>query len=73
MLGWFTITATQLPPMSLILSYWMIGAFFMASKRFAEYRQINDKSVAAAYRKSLATTMIIVSWSACSFMPAARR
>ena len=54
MLGWFTITATQLPPMSLILSYWMIGAFFMASKRFAEYRQINDKTVAAAYRKSFA-------------------
>ena len=52
MLGWFTITATQLPPMSLMLSYWMIGAFFMASKRFAEYRQINDKSVAAAYRNS---------------------
>ena len=54
MLGWFAITATQLPPMSLILSYWMIGAFFMASKRFAEYRQINDKEVAAAYRKSFA-------------------
>lgn len=52
MLGWFTITATQLPPMSLILSYWLIGAFFMASKRFAEYRQINDKRIAAAYRKS---------------------
>ncbi len=54
MLGWFTITAHLLPPMSLILSYWMIGAFFMASKRFAEYRQINDKAVAAAYRKSFA-------------------
>ena len=52
MLGWFTISATQLPPMSLMISYWMIGAFFMASKRFAEYRQINDKRVAAAYRKS---------------------
>lgn len=52
MLGWFTVSATQLPPMSLILSYWLIGAFFMASKRFAEYREINDKEVAAAYRKS---------------------
>lgn len=52
MLGWFTVSATQLPPMSLMISYWMIGAFFMASKRFAEYRQINDKQVAAAYRKS---------------------
>ncbi|WP_164103322.1 UbiA prenyltransferase family protein [Candidatus Laterigemmans baculatus] len=54
MLGWFTITATLLPPMSLILSYWMIGAFFMASKRFAEYRQINDKAIASAYRRSFA-------------------
>ena len=52
MLGWFTISASQLPPMSLMISYWMIGAFFMASKRFAEYREINDKKVAAAYRKS---------------------
>lgn len=52
MLGWFTISAAQLPPMSLMISYWMIGAFFMASKRFAEYRQIGDKEVAAAYRKS---------------------
>ncbi len=52
MLGWFTISPLQLPPMSLMLSYWMIGAFFMASKRFAEYRHINDKQVAAAYRKS---------------------
>ena len=52
MLGWFTISPGQLPPMSLMLCYWLIGAFFMASKRFAEYRQINDKQIAAAYRKS---------------------
>src|SRR5262249_17322126 len=32
--------------------YWMIGAFFMASKRFAEYRSIADKSSAGQYRKS---------------------
>lgn len=54
MLGWFTISDGDLPPMSLILSYWLVGAFFMASKRFAEYRQIGDKSVASAYRKSFA-------------------
>jgi hypothetical protein len=30
----------------------MVGAFFMASKRFAEYRSIGDKSRAAAYRAS---------------------
>lgn len=52
MLGWFTISPAQLPPMSLMLCYWLIGAFFMASKRFAEYREINDKQIAADYRKS---------------------
>ena len=30
----------------------MVGAFFMASKRFAEYRMINDARVAGEYRKS---------------------
>ena len=39
-------------PLSLALSYWMVGAFFMATKRYAEYRHIGDPAVAAAYRKS---------------------
>jgi 4-hydroxybenzoate polyprenyltransferase len=52
MLGWFVVTATTVPPVSLLVAYWMVGAFFMASKRFAEYRSIGDKSRAAAYRKS---------------------
>ena len=52
MLGWFVVTAHAVPPLSLTISYWLIGAFFMASKRFAEYRSIGDKSVAAAYRRS---------------------
>jgi hypothetical protein len=30
----------------------MVGAFFMATKRFAEYRHIGDPEVAAQYRKS---------------------
>lgn len=54
LLGWFVVTATSVPPVSLLVSYWMVGAFFMASKRFAEYRSINDKRRAAAYRKSFA-------------------
>ncbi len=52
MLGWFIVNPVAIPPLSLMISYWMIGAFFMASKRFAEYRSINDPAVAAAYRKS---------------------
>lgn len=51
-LGWFVVNPGMIPPMSLIISYWMAGAFFMASKRFAEYRSINDREAAAAYRTS---------------------
>jgi len=52
LLGWFVVSATSVPPVSLLISYWMVGAFFMAAKRFAEYRSINHKERAAAYRKS---------------------
>lgn len=51
-LGWFVVSAVMIPPLSLIVSYWMAGAFFMASKRFAEYRSIGDPLQAAAYRSS---------------------
>jgi 4-hydroxybenzoate polyprenyltransferase len=51
-LGWFALVADQLPPLSLALAYWMVGAFFMATKRFAEYRHIGHPEVAARYRKS---------------------
>jgi 4-hydroxybenzoate polyprenyltransferase len=52
LLGWFTVTAVEVPPLSLLIAYWMIGAFFMASKRFAEYRAIGDPATAGAYRRS---------------------
>jgi decaprenyl-phosphate phosphoribosyltransferase len=52
LLGWFALVPAQIPPVSLLLSYWFVGAFFMASKRFAEYRGINDATVAGAYRSS---------------------
>lgn len=52
LLGWFVVLPDSLPPVSLLVSYWMVGAFFMASKRFAEYRMIGDARVAGAYRKS---------------------
>jgi decaprenyl-phosphate phosphoribosyltransferase len=53
-LGWFAVTASDVPPVCLLGAYWMIGAFFMASKRFAEYRAIGNPAAAAAYRKSFA-------------------
>ena len=52
LLGWFTINTLYPPTLSLILAYWMIGAFFMAVKRYAEYRRIGDADRAARYRKS---------------------
>jgi decaprenyl-phosphate phosphoribosyltransferase len=51
-LGWYIAVATMIPPASLLLSYWMLGAYFMGLKRFSEYRQIGDHCVAASYRKS---------------------
>jgi len=51
-LGWYIVASALLPPLSLLLSYWMLGAYFMALKRFSEYRQIGDGAVAASYRKS---------------------
>ena len=40
------------PPISIIIAYWMGGAFLMATKRFAEYRLIADPAVAGQYRRS---------------------
>jgi decaprenyl-phosphate phosphoribosyltransferase len=52
LLGWFAVTAAEMPPLSLLIAYWMIGAFFMATKRLAEYRSLANQSVASAYRRS---------------------
>jgi 4-hydroxybenzoate polyprenyltransferase len=50
--GWYLVTTTVVPPVSLLLSYWMVGCYFMAIKRFAEYREIADTARSGAYRKS---------------------
>ncbi|MEO0367784.1 MAG: UbiA prenyltransferase family protein [Pseudomonadota bacterium] len=52
LLGWYATGITLLPPISLVFAYWMIGAFFMAAKRFGEYRMIDDEEVAGNYRNS---------------------
>jgi 4-hydroxybenzoate polyprenyltransferase len=52
LLGWFAVTAAEFPPVSLLIAYWMIGAFFMATKRLAEYRWLASPAVAGAYRSS---------------------
>jgi decaprenyl-phosphate phosphoribosyltransferase len=52
LLGWYMVTSTLVPPVSLIVSYWMLGCYFMALKRFSEYREIGSPLMAGAYRKS---------------------
>lgn len=51
-LGWFIFVPTSFPPSSMLVAYWMGGAFLMGTKRFAEYRFINDPQRAGLYRKS---------------------
>ena len=52
--GWYATATTAVPPTSLLISYWMAGCYFMAVKRYAEYREIGDPARSAAYRKSFA-------------------
>ena len=50
--GWFIAAIPAIPPVSLLLSYWMVGCYFMAIKRFAELRCMGNPVQAVAYRKS---------------------
>jgi decaprenyl-phosphate phosphoribosyltransferase len=52
LLGWSAIISDVLPPSSILLAYWMGGAYLMAIKRYAEYRFINNAEVAGLYRRS---------------------
>jgi decaprenyl-phosphate phosphoribosyltransferase len=50
--GWFIVDIIAMPPASLLLSYWMVGCYFMAIKRYAELRCIVNPVQAVAYRQS---------------------
>lgn len=52
--GWYGAGKLEVPAASLMAAYWMLGAFFMTVKRFAEYRRIGDPEIAARYRASFA-------------------
>ncbi len=54
-LGWAAISTIVLPPSSMLLSYWMGGAYLMAIKRYAEYRMIGNPERAGLYRRSFRT------------------
>ena len=55
LLGWYAVTNTLIPPLSLLIAYWMIGCYFMALKRFSELAEIKDRLLAGAYRASFKT------------------
>lgn len=52
LLGWFIVTSSLSMTSSLLIAYWMAGAFLMAVKRYTEYRFINNKEIASLYRRS---------------------
>jgi 4-hydroxybenzoate polyprenyltransferase len=54
LLGWFAVTGAVVPPASVLLAYWMGGAFLMGTKRYSEYRRIADPARARLYRRSFA-------------------
>lgn len=56
-MGWAMIDGSTLPPGSVILSYWLGGAFLMAAKRLSEHREIvasHGRDLLVRYRASFA-------------------
>ena len=67
--GWAMVDPTTLPPGSMLLAYWMGGAFLMNTKRLAEYREVVAKvgvEKLNMYRRSFSNytelTLIIASF-----------
>ncbi len=56
-IGWLMVDPTTLPPASILLAYWLGGAFLMAAKRYSEYKEIvadHGKALLVRYRASFA-------------------
>lgn len=51
-IGWVCVNQSSSPPLSLLLGYWLGGAFLMNVKRHAELRTLKDTETASRYRKS---------------------
>lgn len=57
LIGWAMVDPATLPPSSVIVAYWLGGAFLMGTKRLSEYREIvatHGKDLLARYRRSFA-------------------
>jgi 4-hydroxybenzoate polyprenyltransferase len=71
LLGWFMVTTTLVPPISLQLCYWMAGCYLMALKRFSEFREIDNAEIAGAYRRSFRRYTQVSLLSSVTFYAAA--
>ena len=60
--GWYMVTDSLVPPVSLLICYWMIGAYFMGLKRFSELREIGDRAKAAAIGAPFITIRSALCW-----------
>lgn len=49
--GWYLTQTQAVPITTLLISYWMGGCYFMAIKRYAEFRELTREQ-AVTYRKS---------------------
>ncbi len=54
LLGWMCVIPEALPPSSVLIIGWSIGAFAMSLKRLAEFQLFETQVQAAQYRKSYA-------------------
>lgn len=54
LLGWTSVLPQTLPPTSVLIIGWSVGAFVMSLKRLAEYQLFETLQQAANYRKSYA-------------------
>jgi 4-hydroxybenzoate polyprenyltransferase len=50
--GWYIAGGHLYLPVTLLISYWMVGCYFMTVKRYAELRMFHDQAARASYRKS---------------------
>jgi 4-hydroxybenzoate polyprenyltransferase len=56
-MGWLMVDPTTIPPSSIVLLFWLGGAFLMAAKRLSEFREIvasHGKERLSQYRASFA-------------------
>ena len=71
--GWYMTGTAAIPITSLLISYWMTGCYFMAIKRYAEFRELGSDE-RLAYRKSLAAyseqtlLVVILFYATCAML-----